>query len=203
MYDDNIALLLIDVQNGFMPEGELPVIGGDDIVPVINKIIGKYRLVVASQDWHPSSHLSFAANHKGKNIFDVIDLDGLEQVLWPVHCVAGSVGADFHPQLIQDQISAIFRKGMDPLVDSYSAFYDNGRRFNTGLASYLKFHQIKHLHIVGLAADYCVYYSIKDALDAGFGVSLITNATRAISEESFVKQQSELAKHHNFNVIVA
>lgn len=201
MMNKDTALLLIDVQNDFMPTGKLPVAEGDQIVPVINAMIDEYSLVVASQDWHPPSHLSFAANHEHKNPFEVITLEGLEQVLWPAHCIAGSSGADFHPRLEQTAIAAVFRKGMNPQVDSYSAFYDNGRRFNTGLAAYLTFHHIKQIHIVGLAADYCVYYTIKDALDAGFGVTLIANATRAINEQIAAKQQAELAQHPNFNII--
>lgn len=201
MYGNDIALLLIDVQNGFMPTGELPVAGGDEIVPIINTLIDQYELVVASQDWHPKSHLSFAANHKDKQPFDVIMLEGLQQVLWPSHCVAGSTSADFHPQLKQSPIAAVFRKGMNPQIDSYSAFYDNGRCFNTGLAAYLDFHRIKHIHIAGLAADYCVYYSIKDALASGFRVALIENATRAISDENFAEQRAELVRHPNFNIV--
>lgn len=200
MYSNDTALLLVDVQNGFMPTGELPVAGGDEVVPLINTLIDQYQLVVASQDWHPPLHLSFADNHEGRKPFEVIVLDGLEQVLWPSHCVAGSVSADFHPQLKQGSVAAVFRKGMNPQVDSYSAFFDNGRRFNTGLAAYLDFHRIKQVHVVGLAADYCVYYSIKDALAAGFGVTLIEDATRAISDENFAAQKSELLQHPKFNI---
>lgn len=195
------ALLLIDIQNGFMPGGSLPVSGGDEIIPLVNQIINNYPLVVASQDWHPANHGSFAANHSGKQPFDVIDFHGLEQVLWPVHCVQGSKSAEFHPQLNTNPIAAIFRKGMNPEIDSYSAFYDNGHRYNTGLADYLRAHQITHLHVAGLAADYCVHFSIKDALGEGFHVSLITAATRAIDEDHYQQQLNELSKNNRFTLI--
>lgn len=200
MYKKDTALLLVDIQNGFMPDGELPVADGSAIVPVVNSIVDNYDLVIASQDWHPASHLSFAANHAGKKPFDVIMLDGLEQVLWPVHCVANTLSAKLHPQLKQTSIAAVFRKGMNSTIDSYSAFYDNGKRFNTGLAAYLRFHNIKYLHVAGLAADYCVYYSMQDALAEGFAVTLIENATRAICEETFTQQKAELTKHPKFSL---
>lgn len=203
MKNEATALLLVDVQNGFMPNGELPVADGDAIVPVINAIIDNYPLVVASQDWHPASHMSFAANHADKKPFDVITLNGLEQVLWPVHCVANTPSAELHPQLKQTSIAAVFRKGMNPAIDSYSTFYDNGKRFNTGLAAYLAFHNIQHIHVVGLAADYCVYYSIQDALAEGFAVTLIENATRAICVETFAQQKAELMQHPKFSLVIA
>lgn len=196
----NTALLLIDIQNGFMPDGALPVAGGDEIVPVVNRIIGDYPLVVASQDWHPAAHGSFAANHPGKAPFETIDLHGLEQVLWPIHCVAGTSSADFHPDLQQRAIAAVFRKGMNPDIDSYSAFYDNGHRQHTGLAEYLRAHHISDLHIAGLAADYCVYFSIKDALAEGFKVHLHTAATRAIDPERYAAQRRELQQHPAFTL---
>lgn len=203
MTANNTALLLVDVQNGFMPDGELPVAGGNEIVSVINKIITNYPLVVATQDWHPANHLSFASNHKNKKPFDVIELNGLEQVLWPVHCVANTRSAEFHPKLDGTAIASVFRKGLNPQIDSYSAFYDNGKQHNTGLSAYLSFHRIRQLHIAGLAADYCVYYSIKDALAAGYQVSLIENATRAIDDDSFAEQKRELRANTNFSLISA
>ncbi|UJF25193.1 bifunctional nicotinamidase/pyrazinamidase [Suttonella sp. R2A3] len=195
----NTTLLLVDIQNGFMPEGELPVAEGDQIVPIVNALIPDYPLVVASQDWHPSNHSSFAANHPGKHPFEQINLHGLEQVLWPIHCVAGSHSAAFHPDLDERQIAAVFRKGMNPDIDSYSAFYDNGHRQHTGLADYLRAHQISTIHIAGLAADYCVYFTIKDALAEGFNVTLHRAATRAIDPEQYKQQLSELNKHPAFS----
>ncbi len=176
------TLILIDVQNDFMPYGALPVAEGDQIVPIINKIIYKFDLVVATQDWHPKNHISFASNHKDKKPFDVMDLDGFKQTLWPDHCVQGTSGAEFHPDLETKPIEAIFRKGTNPNIDSYSGFYDNLHKKNTGLAGYLREKKAKDLYFVGLATDYCVYYSIIDALKEGFNVYLIEDATRAIDK---------------------
>lgn len=200
MFDRSIALILVDIQKGFMPGGELPVVGGDEIVPVVNSVIDQYHLVVAAQDWHPADHLSFAQCHQGKKPYDCIDLNGLEQVLWPMHCVAATESAEFHPDLRQENIASVFRKGMNRTVDSYSAFNDNGRQHNTGLDSYLKSHGVSHLHIAGLAADYCVYYTIQDALAAGFEVTLLENATRAIDNEQHSRQKDELLKNHYFHL---
>lgn len=201
MKHTDTALLLIDIQNGFMPGGALPVAGGEQIIPIVNQRIHDYPLVVASQDWHPANHASFAANHANKHPFDIIDLHGLEQVLWPTHCVQGSHSAELHPDLNTNPIAAIFRKGMNPEIDSYSAFYDNDHRHHTGLAGYLHAHGIKHIHIAGLAADYCVYYSIKDALAAGFEVSLIRDATRAIDDAQHQQQLRALSHNDHFHTI--
>jgi nicotinamidase/pyrazinamidase len=179
------TLILIDVQNDFMPYGALPVPEGDQIVPVINKIIHNFELVVATQDWHPQNHISFASNHYGKKPFDVIDLEGFPQTLWPNHCVQGTEGAEFHPKLETKPIEAIFRKGVNSKIDSYSGFYDNLHKRSTGLAGYLREKQAKDLYFVGLAADYCVYYSILDALQEGFNVFLIEDATRPIDKNNF------------------
>ncbi len=186
------TLILIDVQNDFMPYGALPVPEGDQIVPIINKIIDKFDLIVATQDWHPKNHISFASNHKDKKPFDVIDLDGFKQTLWPDHCVQGTSGAEFHPDLEIKPIEAIFRKGTNPNIDSYSGFYDNLHKKNTGLAGYLREKKAKDLYFVGLATDYCVYYSIIDALKEGFNVYLIEDATRAIDKnhyENYLKKE--------------
>jgi len=186
------TLILIDVQNDFMPYGALPVAEGDQIVPIINKIIYKFDLVVATQDWHPKNHISFASNHKDKKPFDVMDLDGFKQTLWPDHCIQGTSGAEFHPDLETKPIEAIFRKGTNPNIDSYSGFYDNLHKKNTGLAGYLREKKAKDLYFVGLATDYCVYYSIIDALKEGFNVYLIEDATRAIDKnlyENYLKKE--------------
>lgn len=176
------TLILIDVQNDFMPDGALPVPEGDLIVPVINKIISKFDLVVATQDWHPENHVSFASNHKEKNPFDVVEIEGFCQTLWPDHCLQGTDGAEFHPDLEVRPIEAIFRKGTNPGIDSYSGFYDNLHKKNTGLAGYLRGKDASTLYFAGLAADYCVYYSMLDALKEGFDVVLIEDATRAIDK---------------------
>ncbi|MCB0689513.1 MAG: bifunctional nicotinamidase/pyrazinamidase [Saprospiraceae bacterium] len=187
------ALIIIDVQNDFTKDGNLAVPGGEEIIPFINNIQTHFETIIASQDWHPADHGSFASNHKGKKPFEKTLLNGLDQVLWPDHCVQGSAGAEFHPDLVLNKINAIIRKGMDPEIDSYSAFFDNGHRKQTGLAGLLFDLGIKDLFFCGLAADYCVYYSIKDALAAGFHCNLFLQGTRAISSENFNLIKSELA----------
>ena len=187
------ALLLIDVQNDFMPGGALAVPEGDKIVPIINKIQHKFDLVLATQDWHPSGHASFASTH-GKNLYEVIDLNGIDQVMWPDHCVQGSKGADFHPELKLNKIEAIFRKGTHPEIDSYSGFYDNAHLKSTGLSGYLKEKGVKDLYFAGLAGDFCVAFSIKDALSEGFAAFLIEDATRSIDLQGFEKAKDEIVK---------
>lgn len=194
------ALLLIDIQNDFMPGGRLPVAEGDAIIAPLNARMDDYPLIVASQDWHPAGHESFASAHAGKNPFDIIDLHGLEQVLWPDHCIADSEGAALHPALDGRRIAAIFRKGMDKQTDSYSAFYDNGKRHNTHLADYLHAAGVTDLDVAGLAADYCVYYSILDALAAGFRVRLIEHATRAIDPQGFAEKKAQLLAQAGFSL---
>lgn len=186
------ALLLIDIQNDFVPGGALAVPGGADIIPLVNQLQPRFDLVVATQDWHPAGHLSFASSHPGKQPFDRIELYGLAQVLWPDHCVQGSAGAEFHPDLDQDRIEAIFRKGMAREIDSYSGFFDNGHRRSTGLADYLRGRGVTEVYLAGLAADYCVFFSAKDARGQGFDTYLIEDATRAISAEGFAQAKIEL-----------
>ncbi|WP_028374472.1 bifunctional nicotinamidase/pyrazinamidase [Leeuwenhoekiella sp. MAR_2009_132] len=186
------ALIIIDMQNDFMPGGPLAVPGGDQIIPLINNLQNKFDLVIATQDWHPENHSSFADNHPGKSAYEKIDMNGIEQVLWPVHCIQTTGGADFHPHLNASRIEAIFRKGTDPKIDSYSGFYDNAHKKSTGLAGYLKGKGVTSLYFCGLAADYCVSYSVLDALQEGFKVTLYEDATRAISEESFSKMKEEI-----------
>lgn len=186
------ALIIIDLQNDFTRDGGLEVPEGNEIIPEVNQLQEEFDIIVATQDWHPANHGSFASNHPGKKAFDVDQLNGLEQVLWPDHCIQGSKGAEFHPELKTEKIQAIFRKGMDPGIDSYSAFFDNGHRKSTGLSGFLKGLEIEHLFFCGLAADYCVYYSIKDALSEGFHCTLFLNATRPISSDNFDKIKEEL-----------
>lgn len=186
------ALLIIDVQNDFIPGGSLAVPGGDEIVPVINNLMHRFDLVLATQDWHPQNHMSFASNHKGKKPFEEIVHQGLDQMLWPDHCVQGTPGAAFHPKLNSNQIETIIRKGMDPDIDSYSGFYDNGYKKSTGLSGYLKEKGSPVLYCSGLAADVCVYFTIKDALKEGFEVKLISDATRALDLEKFAEMEKEL-----------
>lgn len=179
------TLIIVDAQLDFMPGGALPVKGGDKIIPVINKILPEFDLVVATQDWHPTKHKSFAVNHSGKKEFEVIDLNGLEQKLWPPHCIQGTKGAEFHPDLEVRPVEAIFRKGMDVEIDSYSGFYDNGHRKSTGLAGYLKDKEAVDLYFCGLAADICVYFTLLDALRLGFSATLIEDAAIPLDVENF------------------
>ncbi|WP_026463379.1 bifunctional nicotinamidase/pyrazinamidase [Adhaeribacter aquaticus] len=186
------ALLLIDIQNDFIPGGSLAVPEGDQIISVVNQIQPQFDLVVATQDWHPANHKSFASNHAGKQVFEQIELQGLAQVLWPDHCEQGSAGAEFSPDLDMTKVEAIFRKGTDPEIDSYSGFYDNGRLKSTGLADYLRGKGITDVYLVGLAGDYCVYYSAKDALQEGFNTYLIEDGIRAINADDFAKVKEDI-----------
>lgn len=175
------ALLIVDVQNDFLPGGALAVPQGDVIIPVINNIQQHFKLIVATRDWHPANHGSFASNHDNRQVGEVIRLHGQEQVLWPDHCVQGSPGAEISPLLNQGLINNIIFKGSDPDIDSYSAFYDNGHLKETGLHAYLKRNGITSLFVCGLAADYCVYYTVKDALLLGYEANLLTDATRGVN----------------------
>ena len=186
------TLLIIDVQNDFMPSGSLPVANGDTIVPTINSIQHKFDLVIATQDWHPVNHVSFASNHKGKSNFDVIEIHGQPQTLWPNHCVQGTEGAKFHPDLNTEKFEAIFRKGTDTSIDSYSAFFDNGHLKSTGLAGYLKEKGITELFLCGLAADICVYFSIIDAFNEGFDCTFIEDASKALENVQLDKLKQEM-----------
>ncbi len=182
------------MQVDFMPGGALAVPEGNEIIPVINNLQEKFDLVIATQDWHPENHVSFASNHENKNPFDTIDWQEMEQVLWPDHCVQNTSGADFHPQLEMKKVEAIFRKGMNWKIDSYSGFYDNGHKKNTGLAGYLRERKAVELYFCGLAADFCVYFSIKDALKEGFSVTLIEDATKPINPKNFENIKKELTE---------
>lgn len=186
------ALIIVDIQNDFLPKGSLAVEKGDEIIPIINHIQNKFDLVIATQDWHPEKHKSFAANHKAKNTFDVINLNGLEQVLWPNHCVQGTFGAEFSSALDTTNISVIIRKGMNPEIDSYSGFFDNGKRNNTGLLGLLNDKNVSEVYICGLAADYCVYYTAKDAATHGFKTYYLEDVVKAISQENYQKCKEEL-----------
>ncbi len=174
------ALLIIDVQNDFCPGGALAVPEGDKVVPVINQLQEHFDLVVATQDWHPAGHKSFASSH-GKQPGEVIDLNGLEQILWPDHCVQGTPGAKFTDTLKLGKVDRIFQKGTDPDIDSYSGFYDNGRRKATGLAAYLKEKKVKTVYVAGLATDYCVKYTCLDAVKEGFETVLVKDACRGVN----------------------
>lgn len=175
------ALLIVDVQNDFLPGGNLPVPGGDQIIPIINNLQKKFHLIVASRDWHPANHGSFASNHKGQKPGDITELNGLEQILWPDHCIQGSPGAELSPLLNQNFIQRIVFKGSNPGVDSYSAFFDNGHKIETELHNYLQKKGVKRLFVTGLAADVCVWFTVKDALQLGYKTFLVTDATKGVN----------------------
>ena len=174
------ALLVIDVQNDFCPAGALAVVGGNEIIPHINEEMAKYDCVVLTQDWHPKGHSSFATSHEGKNPLELIKMPYGDQVLWPDHCVQGSKGAEFHPDLNIEQANAIIRKGSNPFIDSYSAFFENDRKTSTGLDGYLKSLEIEKINLVGLSTDFCINYSAQDAANLGYKVSVMEKMCRAI-----------------------
>jgi len=188
------SLVIVDAQNDFMPGGSLEVPSGDLIVPVINRLAGHFDIITATQDWHPKDHLSFASNHPGKIPFDKINLNGIEQILWPDHCMQGTPGAMFHHALETNRISAIFRKGMNRNIDSYSGFYDNMRQAGTGLSGYMKDKGVTELYFCGLAADICVYFTIMDAVKEGFSATLIDDASRPLNIESYTAIKKMLAE---------
>jgi nicotinamidase/pyrazinamidase len=175
------ALILVDVQNDFLPGGALPVPDGDAVIPVANRLQGAFPLVVATQDWHPANHGSFAANHPGKKVFEQIDLNGLPQTLWPVHCVQGTSGAELAPGLDRACIARIFPKGTDAGIDSYSGLFDNGHRKSTGLGEWLKARGVTDVFVCGLATDYCVKYTALDALQLGFKTHFIEDASQGVN----------------------
>ncbi|GAB4280572.1 MAG: bifunctional nicotinamidase/pyrazinamidase [Coriobacteriia bacterium] len=174
------ALIVIDVQNDFCPGGALAVPDGDAVVPVANRLMDKFDMVVATQDWHPPEHVSFASNHPGRSVGDVIDVGGISQVLWPDHCVQGTPGADFHPDLDTARVDLVIQKGVDPQIDSYSAFFDNARMRATGLENHLRLAGVREVCLVGLATDYCVAFSARDALELGFETYVIEDGVRAV-----------------------
>ena len=178
--DDRNALLVIDLQNDFCPGGSLAVPEGDTILPVINRLMRRFAVVVATQDWHPADHVSFASNNPGTRPFDSVERDGISQTLWPDHCVSGTPGAELHPDLELLHLDLILRKGTRRELDSYSAFFENDRRTPTGLAGYLRELGVGTVCLTGLAADVCVYFSAMDAVKLGFAVILVEDAVRGI-----------------------
>lgn len=174
------ALILVDLQNDFMPFGSLPVKRGDESVDVANRLMPAFELVAATQDWHPTDHGSFASNHPGHVPGDVVELAGLEQVLWPDHCVQNSPGASFHSSLDVAGIDHVVHKGTNRLVDSYSTFFDNAHGVDTGLNAYLREHGVDEIVLVGLATDYCVLFSALDARELGYRVLVASDGVRAV-----------------------
>ena len=174
------ALLLIDLQNDFLPGGALAVPHGDEVIPIASRLASQYELVVATQDWHPADHQSFASQHPGRQVGDVIQLDGMEQVLWPDHCVQRTPGAELAAALDRDRIQGVIQKGTDRTIDSYSGFFDNGRRKATGLEGYLRGSGVDEVHIAGLATDYCVKFTAIDAALLGFRAVVLRDAIRGV-----------------------
>lgn len=174
------ALIVIDLQNDFCPGGLLAVQGGDEIIPRINALMTDFEVCVLTQDWHPADHMSFADNHPGAAAFSMVDMPYGPQVLWPRHCVQGSVGAAFHSDLATDAADMVIRKGYRSAIDSYSAFFENDHITPTGLEGYLRTRGVTSVTLAGLATDFCVAYSALDAARLGFGVTVIEGATRAI-----------------------
>ena len=188
------CLMVVDVQNDFMPGGALAVAGGNEVVPIINRIGARFQHVILTQDWHPKGHASFASSHPGKKPFEVIDLPYGKQVLWPDHCVQATEGAALHRELSLPQAELVIRKGYHRDIDSYSAFVEADRKTSTGLAAYLKERGFRKIYACGLATDFCVAWSALDARAAGFEVVLIEDACRAIDREgSLGKALMELA----------
>ena len=174
------ALILVDIQNDFLPGGALAVPHGDEVVPVANRLMPDYEVVVATQDWHPADHQSFASQHADHAVGEVITVEGLDQILWPDHCVQETLGAEFAANLNIDGINHVIRKGTDRSLDSYSGFFDNGHRKATGLEDYLKQRGVAAVDVMGLATDYCVKYTALDAVGLGFKVRLITEGVRGV-----------------------
>ncbi|MEW6301879.1 MAG: bifunctional nicotinamidase/pyrazinamidase [Verrucomicrobiota bacterium] len=175
------ALIVVDVQNDFVPGGALAVPKGDEVVPVINKLIQEYDLVVATKDWHPKNHVSFASRHPGHRVGDRVELENCNQTLWPDHCVQGTKGAEFVPGLETKKFAKVFEKGVSPEIDSYSGLYDNGYGRATGLEAYLKGEKVEEVYIVGLATDYTVKYTALDCKKAGFKTHVIKAGCRAVN----------------------
>lgn len=174
------ALVIIDVQNDFCEGGALEVPDGSDVVPVINNLISEFDVVIQTQDWHTPGHSSFASSHSGKDPYDTIQVEYGEQVLWPDHCVQGSTGAEFHPDLNTTKSQVVIRKGFRKSIDSYSTFYENDHSTKTGLTGYLKDRGIKEFYAVGLATDFCVKWSVLDGIKEGFKVNIVEDAVRGI-----------------------
>ena len=178
------ALILIDLQNDFVPTGALAVPDGERVIPVVNRLQARFPLIVATKDWHPADHGSFASQHPGRKPGEVVDLNGWPQVLWPDHCVQHTPGAEFVPTLQTQRLAGVFFKGTDPRIDSYSTFFDNGHRQATGLDVFLRNRQVDQVYLAGLATDYCVKFSALDAVGLGFRVALIADACRAVNLQS-------------------
>jgi nicotinamidase/pyrazinamidase len=174
------AIILVDIQNDFIPGGALAVAGGNEVIKVANRAMNHFDYIIATQDWHPYDHKSFASQHRSKKPGDVIELNGLPQVLWPDHCIMETKGSEFAPGLETSSFTKVIRKGMNREIDSYSGFFDNAQNHPTGLADYLKSQEITDLYIMGLATDYCVKFTALDAIRLGFNTSIIEEGIRGV-----------------------
>jgi nicotinamidase/pyrazinamidase len=196
------ALILVDIQNDFLPGGALAVPDGDAVIHVANQLQDAFPVVVATQDWHPADHGSFAANHPGKKVFEQTELNGLAQTLWPAHCVQNTQGATLAPELNQSAIAKVFRKGTDAGIDSYSGFFDNGHRKSTGLGDWLKEKGVTEVFVCGLATDYCVKFTALDAAQLGFKTSLVEDASRGVNlNPNDVKDAVSEMKRAGVNIV--
>ena len=196
------ALILVDIQNDFLPGGALAVPDGGAIIPVANRLQAVFPLVVATQDWHPPDHGSFATSHPGKKPFDQIELNGLPQTLWPVHCVQNTEGAALADNLNGTAIAKVFVKGTDTGIDSYSGLFDNGHRKSTGLGEWLKLQGVTDVFVCGLATDYCVKFTALDAVQFGFKTHLIEDASRAVNlQPDDARNAIEEMKHTGVTII--
>jgi nicotinamidase/pyrazinamidase len=175
------ALILVDLQNDFFPGGPMGVPEGDQVIPVVNRLQPHFDLVAATRDWHPPDHVSFVTQHEGRQPGEVIQHHGLDQILWPVHCVQGTPGAELHPDLDRNRIDNVIEKGVDRDLDSYSGFFDNGHRKATGLGDWLKEQGVTDVYVCGLATDYCVKFTALDAADLGFATYLIRDGSRGVN----------------------
>jgi nicotinamidase/pyrazinamidase len=196
------TLILVDIQNDFLPGGALAVPNGDQVVPVANRLQAAFPLVVATQDWHPANHGSFAINHPGKQVFDRIQLNGLTQTLWPAHCVQNTKGAELAAALNRERIARVFQKGTDAGIDSYSGLFDNGHRKSTGLGEWLKSREVTEAYVCGLATDYCVKFTALDAAGMGFKTHFIEDASRGVNlRPDDVKQAIEEMQRAGVEVV--
>ncbi len=196
------TLMVVDVQNDFCPGGALAIQDGDRVIPVINQIQPIFDTIIATQDWHPPDHVSFAAKHPGKNVYEIIDIDGISQVLWPPHCISGSMGAAFHPDLETKRFKFILRKGMNPNLDSYSVFLENDRKSPTGMDGYLRSQEITRVFLSGLATDYCVLYSALDAVSSGFETIVVLDACCGVDvPEGNIEKAIRLMKRSGVKII--
>jgi nicotinamidase/pyrazinamidase len=184
------CLLLVDIQNDFFENGALAVPDASQILDPLNKVLNDFELVIATQDWHPANHRSFASNNLDVNVGDLVEIDGLQQIMWPDHCIQNSFGAMFHSNLNTQNITKVFQKGCNINVDSYSGFYDNAKRGDTGLKLYLDKINVKKLYIAGLATDYCVKFTALDAVACGYNTFLLSDCCRAVNLKSDDEQDA-------------